>query len=93
MINTEDTWEEAVREYLVASKHYSRMKKISWIRANMSGVARQVVYGKTFRKVAKFLHFRNLSEITKIIKYLITTKMHYFIFLFRNLEFRNNFNS
>jgi hypothetical protein len=62
MINTEDTWEEAVREYLGASKYYSRMKKIRWIKANMSGVASQVVYGETFRKVAKFLHFRKISK-------------------------------
>jgi hypothetical protein len=35
-----NTWEEAVKEYLVAYKHYSQVEQIRWIRANMSGIAR-----------------------------------------------------
>ena len=52
-----DIWEEAVKKCLLSYKQYSEKEKIRWVKSNMTGLARQVVYKINFAKLPKFFKF------------------------------------
>ena len=52
-----DIWEEAVKKCLLSYKQYSEKEKIRWVKSNMTGLARQVVYKINFAKLSKLFKF------------------------------------